>query len=276
MPLLQSGDIPNFQEGGLGQSGSRAGVPTLERSATPTVGQGIEPFEYRAYKGPSVDFSEGLGAFGGIALKIQKDVDKARVTEKMTLLKKYAIDRRQGENGFLKKEGIDALTADDDGNGLAEQEDIALVRYGETAQEDLTPAQRKEFNRQLIELRNQQYAFATQHVLQQNKTYQDNQNKSTHQENVLMAGASYGTPDVLDGLVRSTVEQCESYGERHGFSREQINVLTRSKVGELYSAAVDGAIADSDKDVSNLSYAEAILNERGSEMPAATAVALRT
>lgn len=276
MPLLQSGDVPNFQEGGLGQAGSRASVPTLERSATPTVGAGTEPFEYRAYKGPSVNFSEGLGGFGAIALKLQKDVDNARVNEKLTLLKKYAIDRRQGENGFLKKLGIDALNADDDGNGLAEQEDIALVQYGESLQEDLTPNQRKLLQQKMVELRNQQYAFATQHVLQQNTTYLNGQNKAIHAENVTMAGASYNTPDVLDGLVQSTVEQCESFGERNGLSRDQINVMIRSKVGELYSAAVDGAIVDSDKDVSNLSYAEAILNERGSEMPAATAVSLRT
>ena len=275
MPLLQSGDVPNFQEGGLGQAGSRASVPTLERSATPTVGAGTEPFEYRAYKGPSVNFSEGLGGFGAIALKLQKDVDNARVTEKLTLLKKYAIDRRQGENGFLKKEGIDALNQDDDGNGLAEQEDIALVQYGESLQEDLTPNQRKLLQQKMVELRNQQYAFATQHVLQQNQNYMDTQNKVAHEENVTLAAASYSTPDVLDSLVRSSVEQVESYGERHGWSREQINVQIRKSVGELYASAVNGAIVDSDKDVSNLSFAQSILDRRGSEMTGEMVVKLR-
>ena len=51
--------------------------------------------------------------------KVQEGIDNSRVLDKLTQLRRFALDRRAGDNGFLKLHGQQALLPDDDGRGLS-------------------------------------------------------------------------------------------------------------------------------------------------------------
>ena len=124
-------------------------IPTYQPQVT------ARPIPYRPFSTeiPRVPDS-GIGdtirrasaAVDKVAERIQTEQDDARVTAALTALRRHAIETQNGENGYAKLLGENALTADNEGRGLIERVDTDMHDFGSGLASELTPRQQKLFN----------------------------------------------------------------------------------------------------------------------------------
>ena len=195
--------------------------------------------------------------------KMQEDIDDARVTDKITQLRRYATDRRTGDSGFLTMHGLDALLPDDDGRGLADREDVALQTYGEDLMKDLTPAQKRLFKERASPVYEQQYGFAMQHVFSENEQYRVNGWKNDAADAVDTMVRSYMDTDITKDCMARAEYAAQRIADHQGLDAEGTRQLIRQMQGDVVFAGVAGALAKCDQDPSQVVYAQSLLDQYG-------------
>lgn len=223
--------------------------------------------DFSGYAQPA-DFSKPLGAMAKIALQEAEQIDDARVTDKLTQLRKFALDRRIGPTGFMNLKGQNALLPDEEGNGLAARESRAMSDYAESLTEDLTPAQRVLFKKRSAPVFTQQDGFATQHVFEQNNQYQTDTFNARVSLNNDMARSNFDNPDVVTELIADQEDAIRGQAARLGYSPEQTVVALREGRAALVEAGVLGALDASIKDPSKAAVSQSILDS-SRDIPAA-------
>lgn len=207
------------------------------------VGGGFQPDRFADPAGMRVPLTHQVGdALGGmakLAQQYQDDLDSARVFERLNDLKRYAQDQRTGENGYLKLRGGDALAKDEQGFGLAERADQSLKDYAATLQDGLTSKQRKLFDRGAGAVYNQQYAFASQHVMQQADEYALGQDKGTITNATQLASQNIGNPDLFGESIGDAIIAQSRINRRAGLSPEAATAAINGTAGRVaYEAAL--------------------------------------
>lgn len=188
------------------------------------------------------DIGNGLTQAAKLAKQYQNDLDESFVYQKLNDLKRYAQDQRTGENGYLKLKGYDAIARDDEGYGLAERTDKALKSYGDSLQESLTPRQKKLFAKSAMGIYDQQYGFASQHVMVQSDAFSNGQDDGTIDTANRVAAQNVGNPDVFNDQINDTIRATMRKARRNGWSEEQTQAEIEKNVSNLVYEAGMSAI----------------------------------
>lgn len=188
------------------------------------------------------DIGNGLTQAAKLAKQYQDDLDESFVYQKLNDLKRYAQDQRTGENGYLKLKGYDAIARDDEGYGLAERTDKALKSYGDSLQESLTPRQKKLFAKSAMGIYDQQYGFASQHVMVQSDAFSNGQDDGTIDTANRVAAQNVGNPDVFNDQINDTIRATMRKARRNGWSEEQTQAEIEKNVSNLVYEAGMSAI----------------------------------
>ena len=242
---------------------------------TPTV-SGAEGTRFRDFRSdlpnPNQQLGKDLNRLAGITLNVRDKADEARVQDKLTQLRKYAMDRRMGDNGFLKLHGENALKPDDEGQDLASREEAALMSHMEELAQDLTPRQRVLFSKGAQPIRTQQYGFAQQHWFNENEAYELNTWKNEGADAVNAATAGFRDMDVLADSEERARKAAAAIALKQGLDEKGTSTLVAESVGNVYAGALAGAIVAYDTDPSAVNYANAIREKFKDKIPAAKLV----
>lgn len=243
-------------------------VPTYgQAQVQPTVA--AQHVEIKDFANAFPDNRPDMSGLSVAALKYRKSVDEARVNDKLVQLRRYALERRMGDNGFLKLQGENALLPDLEGRGLAEREEDALkARREELAAELSNPMQRSLFMKQSGDVLNQQYAFATQHHFEQDTVYQNSVDDGAISQAGEAAFASFDQPDVLLQSAQIAREHARRKVERQGLAPADADRLVKKAEGSVYVQAIEGALAQAQTNPALSADARGILNEYGKYIPA--------
>ena len=179
------------------------------------------------------DIGNGLTQAAKLAKQYQDDLDESFVYDKLSDLRRFAQDQRTGENGYFKLKGENATSKDAAGLGLPERVDQALKDYGNSLQESLTPRQKKLFAKAAVGTYDQQYAFATQHVMDQCDVLVNNQYKARLDTNARIGAQNLGNPDVVNQCVEDVRLATDLYNRRNGVSAEEAKFNIDTNISNL-------------------------------------------
>lgn len=254
-------------------------TPTYGNFQVSPTTQGFEGTRHRDYTGDAPNLNKELGRnledLAGYAMKQRDLADEARVQDKLTQLRRYATQRRLGENGFLTLHGENALKPDDEGQDLASREEAALISFGEDLAQDLTPRQRALFGRQSQAIHQQQYGFAQQHFFNESEAYRKTTWTNVGANAVETATASYQDFDVLDESIDQSRLAAVNLADMEGLDENGRNLAIKTSIGNTIIGAVNGALAACEKDPTQVRYAVAILDRYGDQIPAGKLLELR-
>lgn len=209
------------------------------------------------------------------AQKMQEEIDGTRVLDKMTQLKRYALDRRMGDNGFLKQHGQNVLLPDDSGRGLADREDVELRSFSEGLMKDLTAAQKRKFKAQANTVYQQQYGFALQHVFEENENFKKTSWINSAQNAVDTATASYQDFDVIQDSIDQARLAAVGLAQMQGLDETGRQNAIKEAVGNVVVGAISGSIAACEQDPTQIRYGQAVMQKFGDYIPAAKYLELR-
>lgn len=186
------------------------------------------------------DLSGTFARLDKIAAQELEKNDQSRATAAMTELRRYAIDRQNGEGGYATLLGENALTKDEKGRGLVEREDVAFTQKVEELAQGLdTPRQQQLFREKAAALQSTAYGAVSSHVFQQGIKARDD----TAVAAVDMAKEEF-TLNPYDRKAceeqrKSIVENMRTLGELRGWADDRVRYETKKQT----SAAVMGAVA---------------------------------
>lgn len=204
--------------------------------------------------------------------KIQEDIDNSRVLDKLTQLRRFALDRRAGDNGFLKLHGQQALLPDDDGRGLADREDLQMRNYSDALMQDLTAAQKRKFKDQAASIFQQQYGFALQHVFVENEKYDVDTRVAAIDDAMRTISLSADQPDIVSENLASVDSAIDYLAQKQGLDVYQKRQLRNDYFGKLSSMVTAQALLDAESNPDAVYVAQNFNNDHRHEIPATTLV----
>lgn len=204
--------------------------------------------------------------------KVQEDIDNSRVLDKLTQLRRFALDRRAGDNGFLKLHGQQALLPDDDGRGLADREDLQMRNYSDALMQDLTAAQKRKFKNQAASIFQQQYGFALQHVFAENEKYDVDTRVAAIDDAMRTISLSADQPDVVSENLASIDSAIDYLAQKQGLDVYQKRQLRNDYFGKLSSMVTAQALLDAESNPDAVYVAQNFNNDHRHEIPATTLV----
>lgn len=204
--------------------------------------------------------------------KVQEDIDNSRVLDKLTQLRRFALDRRAGDNGFLKLHGQQALLPDDDGRGLADREDLQMRNYSDALMQDLTAAQKRKFKNQAASIFQQQYGFALQHVFAENEKYDVDTRVAAIDDAMRTISLSADQPDIVSENLASIDSAIDYLAQKQGLDVYQKRQLRNDYFGKLSSMVTAQALLDAESNPDAVYVAQNFNNDHRHEIPATTLV----
>lgn len=204
--------------------------------------------------------------------KVQEDIDNSRVLDKLTQLRRFALDRRAGDNGFLKLHGQQALLPDDDGRGLADREDLQMRNYSDALMQDLTAAQKRKFKNQAASIFQQQYGFALQHVFVENEKYDVDTRVAAIDDAMRTISLSADQPDIVSENLASIDSAIDYLAQKQGLDVYQKRQLRNDYFGKLSSMVTAQALLDAESNPDAVYVAQNFNNDHRHEIPATTLV----
>lgn len=210
-----------------------------------------------------------------VAERIQAEQDDARVTAALTALRRHAIETQNGENGYAKLLGENALTADNEGRGLIERVDTDMHDFGSGLASELTPRQQKLFNEKAQPIYTSSYDGVTQHVFTQGQAYRRNSMEASIAQFVESGAAYAGQPARLRESEAGLREQTGALADMLGLSPDQADVYTRKQVSTLYGNAIDAVLSRAESNPSLAYQALGILNANANRMLGSDVAAAR-
>ena len=204
--------------------------------------------------------------------KVQEDIDNSRVLDKLTQLRRFALDRRAGDNGFLKLHGQQALLPDDDGRGLADREDLQMRNYSDVLMQDLTAAQKRKFKNQAASIFQQQYGFALQHVFAENEKYDVDTRVAAIDDAMRTISLSADQPDIVSENLASIDSAIDYLAQKQGLDVYQKRQLRNDYFGKLSSMVTAQALLDAESNPEAVYVAQNFNNDHRHEIPATTLV----
>lgn len=204
--------------------------------------------------------------------KVQEDIDNSRVLDKLTQLRRFALDRRAGDNGFLKLHGQQALLPDDDGRGLADREDLQMRNYSDVLMQDLTAAQKRKFKNQAASIFQQQYGFALQHVFAENEKYDVDTRVAAIDDAMRTISLSADQPDIVSENLASIDSAIDYLAQKQGLDVYQKRQLRNDYFGKLSSMVTAQALLDAESNPDAVYVAQNFNNDHRHEIPATTLV----
>lgn len=204
--------------------------------------------------------------------KVQEDIDNSRVLDKLTQLRRFALDRRAGDNGFLKLHGQQALLPDDDGRGLADREDLQMRNYSDALMQDLTAAQKRKFKDQAAPIFQQQYGFALQHVFAENEKYDVDTRVAAIDDAMRTISLSADQPDIVSENLASIDSAIDYLAQKQGLDVYQKRQLRNDYFGKLSSMVTAQALLDAESNPDAVYVAQNFNNDHRHEIPATTLV----
>ncbi len=200
--------------------------------------------------------------------KVQEDIDNSRVLDKLTQLRRFALDRRAGDNGFLKLHGQQALLPDDDGRGLADREDLQMRNYSDALMQDLTAAQKRKFKNQAASIFQQQYGFALQHVFAENEKYDVDTRVAAIDDAMRTISLSADQPDVVSENLASIDSAIDYLAQKQGLDVYQKRQLRNDYFGKLSSMVTAQALLDAESNPDAVYVAQNFQDDHRHEIPA--------
>lgn len=204
--------------------------------------------------------------------KVQEDIDNSRVLDKLTQLRRFALDRRAGDNGFLKLHGQQALLPDDDGRGLADREDLQMRNYSDALMQDLTAAQKRKFKNQAASIFQQQYGFALQHVFVENEKYDVDTRVAAIDDAMRTISLSADQPDIVSENLALIDSAIDYLAQKQGLDVYQKRQLRNDYFGKLSSMVTAQALLDAESNPDAVYVAQNFNNDHRHEIPATTLV----
>jgi hypothetical protein len=204
--------------------------------------------------------------------KVQEGIDNSRVLDKLTQLRRFALDRRAGDNGFLKLHGQQALLPDDDGRGLADREDLQMRNYSDVLMQDLTAAQKRKFKNQAASIFQQQYGFALQHVFVENEKYDVDTRVAAIDDAMRTISLSADQPDIVSENLASIDSAIDYLAQKQGLDVYQKRQLRNDYFGKLSSMVTAQALLDAESNPDAVYVAQNFNNDHRHEIPATTLV----
>lgn len=200
--------------------------------------------------------------------KVQEDIDNSRVLDKLTQLRRFALDRRAGDNGFLKLHGQQALLPDDDGRGLADREDLQMRNYSDALMQDLTAAQKRKFKDQAASIFQQQYGFALQHVFAENEKYDVDTRVAAIDDAMRTISLSADQPDVVSENLASIDSAIDYLAQKQGLDVYQKRQLRNDYFGKLSLMVTAQALLDAESNPDAVYVAQNFQDDHRHEIPA--------
>lgn len=200
--------------------------------------------------------------------KVQEDIDNSRVLDKLTQLRRFALDRRAGDNGFLKLHGQQALLPDDDGRGLADREDLQMRNYSDALMQDLTAAQKRKFKNQAASIFQQQYGFALQHVFAENEKYDVDTRVAAIGDAMRTISLSADQPDIVSENLASIDSAIDYLAQKQGLDVYQKRQLRNDYFGKLSSMVTAQALLDAESNPDAVYVAQNFQDDHRHEIPA--------
>lgn len=235
-------------------------VPTYDLKERPVVGAGTAPTQYRDYSGlvPKADSLVSASAEGvaKVALKYQNQVDDTRADDVYVQMQKKALEL---QDAYLKRKGEAALTPDEQGRGLADQNQEDLHGYFNQITEGLTPGAKTRAMRKVNPLLMGQYALSTAHVRSQFSAYSDQVDKSLVEAQMQAARQNYEDPMAIEINAQTAAGQLEKTAVRHGWDPVTLANAKQSAVDAVVASAVSGALDASKEDPAYAVMARGIL-----------------
>ena len=235
-------------------------VPTYDLKERPVVGAGTAPTQYRDYSGlvPKADSLVSASAEGvaKVALKYQNQADDTRADDVYVQMQKKALEL---QDAYLKRKGEAALTPDEQGRGLADQNQEDLHGYFNQITEGLTPGAKTRAMRKVNPLLMGQYALSTAHVRSQFSAYSDQVDKSLVEAQMQVARQNYEDPMAIEINAQTAAGQLEKTAVRHGWDPVTLANAKLSAVDAVVASAVSGALDASKEDPAYAVMARGIL-----------------
>lgn len=224
------------------------------------VGAGTAPTQYRDYSGlvPKADSLVSASAEGvaKVALKYQNQADDTRADDVYVQMQKKALEL---QDAYLKRKGEAALTPDEQGRGLADQNQEDLHGYFNQITEGLTPGAKTRAMRKVNPLLMGQYALSTAHVRSQFSAYSDQVDKSLVEAQMQAARQNYEDPMAIEINAQTAAGQLEKTAVRHGWDPVTLANAKQSAVDAVVASAVSGALDASKEDPAYAVMARGIL-----------------
>ena len=248
----------------LGQPGAfQPGViQPIQVNNTPALSEGLATLGGRQLMGAGDALMNAGTSMAQVAIDAQRQMNELRIDDSLNKTKEEALKAQfDKDSGFMSQTGYAALERQS-GKPLSVEFGDQLRDKVKTISEGLgNDAQRRAYMMRANDMVTQFEGQAQSHMLQQAKVYSASVAKGTIENQINEIGLNFNNPARVDQAINGQYGEVDGqmvlvqkglrqavydYGRAHGMAATEIEALTRQKISDAHTVAIDSFITQGD------------------------------